>query len=172
MAPKSGAGARDPRGIPDMRPRGALRRCLCRQARIDQLDEVVLVDNEPAPSGIEGGGRLGGNDRVERLTLALERNDVVAYTDEHVAERDQVGACTDRTVARDDDGPVGGTVDGFVRPGDGIVDVAAILVVDERKMAVPERIAEGQYVGLDEVHPQVAVGVTCSQMLNLDAGTV
>ncbi len=71
-------------------------------------------------------------------------------------------------MARHDHRMVGGGVDGVLGPDDGGVDAAAVLVIDEWVVAVPEGVAQGQHVGVLQVDPQVAVGVAFAEVLHLD----
>src|ERR1700761_5783373 len=121
-----------------------------------------------APPGVEVGGGFGGDDLVKRLSLLLQRCHVVADRDKHVSKCDQILPRSDGAMAGYENSLVRGAIDGLVCPCDGVVDIAAVLVVDEWVASRPEGIAKRQYICLDEVDPEVAVGMAGPKMLYLD----
>src|SRR5262252_8455868 len=60
------------------------------EAGINQLGEKVAVDYEPAPLRVVVCSRLHGDNFVPRFSLFLQRGNLFANGDQHVAEFDQL----------------------------------------------------------------------------------
>src|SRR5690349_24947576 len=89
------------------------------------------IDDELPEPGVEGGARLGRHGLVARAPLLLERGDVVADGDEHVAEFAELTPGADGlAVAGDDDGVVVGRSEIGVRGRDHSVDAAAGRMIE------------------------------------------
>src|SRR6202012_2269394 len=83
-----------------------------------------------APLFVEGGRGLGGDGLIEGLSFPFEFGNVVACTDEHVAELDELGFVAYRTVTGDDDGTVGDGGKILFGGGDHAVDIASTGIID------------------------------------------
>ncbi len=103
---------------------------------------------------------------------AMPCADPAAQIDQHVAIADEVGAAGERAVAGDDHRLLVGDAEAGLDGGDGAVDRAARIEVDEGQHAVEKGVAHVEHVGARPVDQHVAVGMGVVDMDDADVVAV